>query len=340
MMKSLGLVKKLCFLSCSMVLFSSNASAFEEFDAAFYLNKYPDLQAAFGNDHIAAKAHWENYGKFEMRQAVKEFDAAFYMNTYPDLAAAFGANYGLLAQHWRNFGIAEGRQSSADFDIYFYLNNYIDLVAAFGTDYNAALNHWYVSGELEGRHTVAYSVTPTDVDSRVAIVNSLNYQPLNISTQDLANTGQTTFDSLSGTNDTATITSGVQEGPYVDWGANITAGETTIINLNVSTNTQGYDIDSLYLAFGAKNAGDLRSYDVYFSRVRDDSFVLAASVNDVGNLTGTWTSANWGDDTITSLVAGQPIGQNVDAIKIVWKQAGSYANYKVWEVDVYGQASN
>ena len=183
------------------------------------------------------------------------------------------------------------------------------------------------------------TINATSINSRVAVVNSVNYQNLNISTSDIANNDKATFSSITGTANDIKLVSGTQEGPYVDHGAGVTDGQETIITLNTSTNLNGYDISSVYLAFGSKNAGDLRSYDLYFSRVGTTHFQLVRSVSSVGSPTGSWSSANWGDDTITP-TSGGTIATNVGAIKVVWKQAGSFTAYKVWEVDVYGTPSN
>jgi hypothetical protein len=185
----------------------------------------------------------------------------------------------------------------------------------------------------------AFVINATSTASRVAVVNSLDYQNLNISLTDLANSDQGTFSSITGVASNITLVSGVQEGPYVDHGANVNSGEETIINLDLSTNTNGYDISSLYLAFGNKNSGDMRNYDVYFSSVASVDYTLVTSIANVGSATGSWSSANWGDDTITPTTESF-IALNVDAIKIVWNAANSFLSYKVWEVDVSGSPSS
>ncbi len=118
----------------------------EGFDAEFYLNRYADLKAAFGTNYQAAYDHWNNSGKYELRQATREFDVQFYINTYADLKAAFGYNYQSAYNHWKAFGINEGRRASAEFDINFYRNYHPDLKAAFGNSNMAAYNHFRAYG--------------------------------------------------------------------------------------------------------------------------------------------------------------------------------------------------
>jgi hypothetical protein len=122
------------------------------FDAAFYVESYPDLRAAFGSDRQAAARHWTDIGlPSEGRRGSPEFDVQFYFGKYADVRnqdRRYAAGYA----HWLNYGIAEGRQGSREFDPNFYLALYSDLRAAFGSDYGAALDHWRTQGlPNEGR---------------------------------------------------------------------------------------------------------------------------------------------------------------------------------------------
>lgn len=124
------------------------------FDPVFYLNHYPDLKAAFGNNYQAALNHWLNNGVFEGRRPSRQFDPVFYLNYYPDLLAAFGSgNYLAAYNHWLSTGLSEGRRSSREFDVAEYVRLNSDLSAAFGTNYPAAFNHWVNTGIHEGRRT-------------------------------------------------------------------------------------------------------------------------------------------------------------------------------------------
>ena len=80
------------------------------FDAVFYLQQYPDLQQAYGNDYYAAFTHWLYNGIYEGRQGSEAFDPVFYLQNYPDLQQAFGNDYYLALYHWIYYGVYEGRQ--------------------------------------------------------------------------------------------------------------------------------------------------------------------------------------------------------------------------------------
>lgn len=83
------------------------------FNADFYLHRYSDLWAAFGDNPAAARNHWLNQGlQIEGRRGSLEFDVQFYLATYPDLRAAFGNNYSAALDHWLHTGIFEGRKGA------------------------------------------------------------------------------------------------------------------------------------------------------------------------------------------------------------------------------------
>jgi len=127
------------------------------FNPDWYLQAYPDLRAAFGNNTSAATTHWLNYGIREGRQGALTFSAVEYLGMYSDLRAAFGgSNYLAGIQHYINNGISEGRGGryalrSEVFSASWYLQNYPDLQAAFGLNTQAATEHWLNNGIREGR---------------------------------------------------------------------------------------------------------------------------------------------------------------------------------------------
>ncbi len=82
------------------------------YDFNYYMNKYPDLKKAFGNDDIKALQHFVNYGMREGRVASKNFDPAFYKKTYGDLRKAFGNNNKDYYMHYIKYGKKEGRRGS------------------------------------------------------------------------------------------------------------------------------------------------------------------------------------------------------------------------------------
>ncbi len=63
-------------------------------DYSAYLNRYPDLKAAFGSDVAAARKHYEEYGKNEGRDAsISGSDNAtdFDLNRFQELLMKFMA---------------------------------------------------------------------------------------------------------------------------------------------------------------------------------------------------------------------------------------------------------
>ena len=81
------------------------------FDAAYYLNAYPDLRAAFGSDAQKAFAHFIQYGMREGRMACATFNVHWYRGRYADLHAAFGADLTAYYIHYLQYGIREHRQA-------------------------------------------------------------------------------------------------------------------------------------------------------------------------------------------------------------------------------------
>ena len=70
------------------------------FDAHYYIDRYPDLKAAFGTDFEAATQHWLNQGlSVEGRIGSPVFDVRFYIDRYPDLKAAFGTDFNAATKH-------------------------------------------------------------------------------------------------------------------------------------------------------------------------------------------------------------------------------------------------
>ena len=164
------------------------------FNAAFYLNYYSDLKAAFGSDQKAALRHFVECGMKEGRQASSEFNLEIYKANYSDLRKAFGSNKVLYYQHYIAYGKSEGRNAkklisddegnksddkadtkpddkgdtdtrpsipaeekkySAVYSYTYYKNAYADLRAAFGTDSAKYFQHFLQCGMNEGRQASA-----------------------------------------------------------------------------------------------------------------------------------------------------------------------------------------
>lgn len=82
------------------------------FDAEFYYNTYPDLQAAFGMDEAALYNHYLNFGLKEGRFGSEEFNCYTYMNNYGDLRLTFAGDYLAYCKHYEEFGKEEGRNAA------------------------------------------------------------------------------------------------------------------------------------------------------------------------------------------------------------------------------------
>ncbi len=139
------------------------------FDADYYLAKYPDLRAAFGDDDVLALRHFVRYGMREGRQAKVSFDVKSYRRAHQDLRLAFGNDISKYYLHYMKYGNREGRVTtgvteivnpvtklngtdySAVYDYTEYQQRYGDIKAAFGEDDIATLGHFLKYGMKERR---------------------------------------------------------------------------------------------------------------------------------------------------------------------------------------------
>lgn len=134
------------------------------FDARSYLAANRDLAAAFGDNAVAAAAHYAWNGRNEGR-SLTGFDALGYLGANPDVLAAVGIDAGAALRHYLAYGAREGR--TAGFDPYGYLASNPDVLAAVGIDPAAAAVHYARFGRGEGRgvsfDAAAYLAANTDV---------------------------------------------------------------------------------------------------------------------------------------------------------------------------------
>jgi Ca2+-binding RTX toxin-like protein len=134
------------------------------FDARSYLAANRDLAVAFGDNTIAAAAHYAWNGRNEGR-SLGGFDGVSYLAANPDVLAAVGVDAEAARQHYLVYGAREGRTTG--FDALGYLASYPDLIAAFGTDSRAATLHYLNFGRSEGRgvtfDAAAYLAANADV---------------------------------------------------------------------------------------------------------------------------------------------------------------------------------
>ena len=81
------------------------------FDPEYYVNHYPDLEAAFGHNADMLWLHFQLFGMNEFRQASEEFNPTVYKERYNDLVEAFGDNNPMYYFHYVAFGKSEGRSA-------------------------------------------------------------------------------------------------------------------------------------------------------------------------------------------------------------------------------------
>ena len=82
------------------------------FDADYYLDRYPDLKAAFGDNDEAALQHFVYIGMKEGRQGNASFDVKSYKNRYVDLRYLFGYGWTNYFIHYLYIGRFEGRSGA------------------------------------------------------------------------------------------------------------------------------------------------------------------------------------------------------------------------------------
>jgi hypothetical protein len=139
------------------------------FNFHFYINRYRDINRAFGANPQGALNHFVKHGMREGRQASANFNVESYRLRYQDLRRAFGNNRPALYRHFVFHGQREGRRGTgtttlrnpvvtqaginyrAVFNFEEYLARNPDVARAFGQNDIAVLNHFVTFGMREGR---------------------------------------------------------------------------------------------------------------------------------------------------------------------------------------------
>lgn len=138
------------------------------FDAEYYVERYPNLKTALGEDGAKLMTHFTRIGINEGRQASEEFNINYYYNRYRDLRLAFGNNKTAYVNHYLKYGKAEGRDAKTPcdyiglnskngvnyapvYDFLYYINNNPDVKRVYGNDEEKVLNHFINHGIKEGR---------------------------------------------------------------------------------------------------------------------------------------------------------------------------------------------
>ena len=135
----------------------------------YYISKYADIKAAYGDDDIAVLEHFVTCGMAEGRQASATFDVNSYRRRYKDLRMVFGQNMKAYYQHYLDNGqyekrittgniaeldgvtVYDGVDYGAVYNYNYYVNKYPDIQAAYGDDDIAVLEHFVNCGMNEGR---------------------------------------------------------------------------------------------------------------------------------------------------------------------------------------------
>ena len=84
------------------------------FDADYYYQTYPDLQASIGNDPASLLSHFIKTGMAEGRNGNAQFNLKAYMCQNPDLMAVYGTDLPSYYRHYITNGKAENRKAVFD----------------------------------------------------------------------------------------------------------------------------------------------------------------------------------------------------------------------------------
>ncbi len=163
------------FVSYYELWFGSTLAAFHNgidyspvFNAEFYLDRYPDLKQAFGNNASLAFSHFIVNGIQEGRQASASFNVQSYKNRYQDLRINYGNVLSAYYAHFSIFGFREGRVATGTatlvpitkfkgidyanvYDFNAYIQNHSDMRIHFQNDDAGAIQHFVSLGMREGR---------------------------------------------------------------------------------------------------------------------------------------------------------------------------------------------
>lgn len=137
------------------------------YDFNYYVGKYPDIKAAYGNNPAGALQHFVQYGMNEGRQGSASFYVWYYRGNYADLILAYGDDLKPYYLHYVNYGQKEGRVATRKiaanvmmyndvdyanvYDFCYYTKRYPDIMAAYSNDPAGALRHFLNYGMKEGR---------------------------------------------------------------------------------------------------------------------------------------------------------------------------------------------
>ena len=186
--KTEGDIEADSFKSTSGVTVMNGVDYSAVYDYYYYVKRYPDIKAAYGDDQTKALNHFLKFGMSERRVAKENFDVTSYIKAYPDLRAVYRNDMSRYYEHYMKFGSREGRVSTGVtvmedivtsydgfdykdvYNFYFYMDYQKDLKKALGdlNDYGA-LEHFVKYGMREKRvasdefHLLSYSNAHRDL---------------------------------------------------------------------------------------------------------------------------------------------------------------------------------
>ena len=135
------------------------------FVAGYYLDSYPDLKNAFGNNTVLARDHFLTMGMKEARQACDNFNPVYYRKKYEDLNDAFGDDWVMYYWHYLVSGFVENRDAAP-------IKMYDETVDSYGFVPSLDRNFTYVSSGFDGRPGF-YVSDPADINALCNVIESI-----------------------------------------------------------------------------------------------------------------------------------------------------------------------
>ena len=138
----------------------------------YYVDRYPEVEAEYGEDDAAILEHFVLHGMAEGHQGIASFDVISYKLRYPELRELYGNN---LTEYYLDYidsgyisgrsgqycdevvgatTIYEGVDYSNVYNYYYYVSVNPDIKNAYGNDDEAVLKHFVLYGRSECRRAI------------------------------------------------------------------------------------------------------------------------------------------------------------------------------------------
>ena len=141
----------------------TTAASWRIFDAAYYLERYPELATTVGTDEKALYQYWLNTGIALGQTASPVIVPEEYLELNADVAEVFGDDEAAALNHFLTAGILEGRTGSYEFDYSIYASCNTDVGGVFEDDIVGYYFHYVKYGKAEKR-TAAVYIPPSKDD--------------------------------------------------------------------------------------------------------------------------------------------------------------------------------